>query len=84
MNVQNCSLFLVLSLSTGLLLYFFILRYINTGKEARFLSSLPVVGLEEGKFAWTKATFLSIFKTKAWAFEGYEKVGIPHRHGVSV
>jgi hypothetical protein len=65
----------LLTLSAALI-YALILRYNVFSEKEGFISFLPVVGLQKGNFAWAKATFLSIFNTKQWAFEGYEKVGV--------
>jgi hypothetical protein len=43
-------------------------------KKDDFLSALPIVGLSDSWFRWTKATCLSVVRTKDWAFEGYNKV----------
>jgi hypothetical protein len=76
MEMENSSLLLALTFYLCLFFCLLISRHITTGKEVKFLSSLPVIGLGKGRFAWTKATFLSIFKTKSWAFEGYRKVEV--------
>ncbi|RYP11198.1 hypothetical protein DL765_007851 [Monosporascus sp. GIB2] len=41
--------------------------------ESKFWVSQPTVGLQKQKFAWLRATFRSLYRTREWAFEGYKK-----------
>lgn len=82
MSLHSVTLLIALLAFSIVLIYVLVLRYnVSSDQNDRFISLLPVVGLEKGRFAWAKATFFSIFNTKQWAFEGYEKVGgIPTSH----
>jgi hypothetical protein len=54
--------------------FILIKRCSHKGEEADIFTSLPVIGLQTGRMAWAKATMRSVFNTKLWAFEGYDKV----------
>ena len=42
--------------------------------ESKHWDELPTVGLKKQSLGWIWATLKSVWKTKDWAFEGYEKV----------
>jgi hypothetical protein len=50
--------------------------YVFTDGTARwgYLRYLPVIGIQETWFPWTRATLNSYYLTKQWAFHGYSKV----------
>lgn len=79
----KCRMALIITSTQALVLLAFLVliitisRFFFFNKDSGFLKSQQVIGLRKEWFPWFRATALSIFETKNWAFEGYDKVSRP-------